>query len=221
MITLRGVQNQKERDVWVANAMASCDLQGKKLIDVGAGQQPYRNLVEAGGGLYFSHDFNSYSPSESEGGLHGEWPHLEHNYVCDILKIPEETAFDFVLCTEVLEHVPDPVAALDKLSRLLVPGGVIIITVPRMSLIHQAPFHFATGLSEFFFKHWTVQLGLEVLEICLHGDYADLQSQEFRRILRLPGIFQVPINWLIRTLLTTSTLTSGGFSIFLRLKKRV
>lgn len=219
MKILRAVQNQGERDFWVSSQLSSCNLHGKRVIDVGAGQKPYQSDIEAGGGEYFSHDFNSYSPSESVGGLHVDWPHLDHTFVCDILEIPEEDSFDVVLCTEVLEHVPDPVSSLAKLSRLLVAGGEMIITVPRMSLIHQAPFHFATGLSEFFFEYWADSLGLEILEVTLHGDYADLQSQEIRRILHLPGFLQVPISKLIRPLINSSVLTSGGFSIFIRLKK--
>jgi 2-polyprenyl-3-methyl-5-hydroxy-6-metoxy-1,4-benzoquinol methylase len=42
---------------------------------------------------------------------------------------PAET-FDLVLCTEVLEHVRDPEAAMDVLVRLCAPSGRILITVP-------------------------------------------------------------------------------------------
>lgn len=43
---------------------------------------------------------------------------------------PDE-AFDKILLSEVLEHVPDDVAALRSLSRVLKPGGLIAITVPN------------------------------------------------------------------------------------------
>jgi len=39
-------------------------------------------------------------------------------------------SFDRVVCTEVLEHVPDDHAVLDELVRVLRPGGVIAISVP-------------------------------------------------------------------------------------------
>ena len=38
--------------------------------------------------------------------------------------------FDLVLCTEVLEHLARPSAALDELANLCAPGGVIVVTVP-------------------------------------------------------------------------------------------
>jgi SAM-dependent methyltransferase len=38
---------------------------------------------------------------------------------------------DFIICTEVLEHVPPPVQrAFDNLHRMLKPGGFAVITVP-------------------------------------------------------------------------------------------
>jgi SAM-dependent methyltransferase len=50
------------------------------------------------------------------------------------LSRPDETEFgkyDFVVCSEVLEHVPHPVdRALQTLARLLKPAGVLILTVP-------------------------------------------------------------------------------------------
>ena len=39
--------------------------------------------------------------------------------------------FDLVLCTEVLEHVPDPLAALRGLRRLLAPGGTLVLSTPQ------------------------------------------------------------------------------------------
>ena len=39
--------------------------------------------------------------------------------------------FDLVLCTEVIEHVPDPVAALRGLRDLLAPGGTLVLSTPQ------------------------------------------------------------------------------------------
>jgi SAM-dependent methyltransferase len=38
--------------------------------------------------------------------------------------------FDLVLCTEVLEHIPEHEEALDEIARVLNPGGWLLITVP-------------------------------------------------------------------------------------------
>jgi SAM-dependent methyltransferase len=48
-------------------------------------------------------------------------------------------AFDVVLCTEVLEHLPEPQKAIDELFRVLKPGGVLLLTTRFMFPIHDAP----------------------------------------------------------------------------------
>ncbi len=42
----------------------------------------------------------------------------------------DAASFDCVLCSEVLEHVPDDQQAVAELRRVLKPGGVLIVTVP-------------------------------------------------------------------------------------------
>lgn len=41
-----------------------------------------------------------------------------------------DRAFDCVLCSEVLEHVPDDERAIAELRRVLTPGGTLVVTVP-------------------------------------------------------------------------------------------
>jgi 2-polyprenyl-3-methyl-5-hydroxy-6-metoxy-1,4-benzoquinol methylase len=38
---------------------------------------------------------------------------------------------DIVLCTEVIEHLPDPALFLAEMKRILVPGGMMLITTPN------------------------------------------------------------------------------------------
>jgi 2-polyprenyl-3-methyl-5-hydroxy-6-metoxy-1,4-benzoquinol methylase len=42
----------------------------------------------------------------------------------------DQTSFDLVLCTEVLEHLERPLEALDQLRRLRAPEGRLVVTVP-------------------------------------------------------------------------------------------
>lgn len=45
-------------------------------------------------------------------------------------KLPEGL-FDLILCTEVVEHIPDSQAALTQMHRLLKPGGVLVLSTPQ------------------------------------------------------------------------------------------
>ena len=50
----------------------------------------------------------------------------------DALHLPfADGTFDRVIASEVLEHIPDDVAAMTELARVLRPGGTMAVTVPR------------------------------------------------------------------------------------------
>ena len=116
----------------------------------------------------------------------GKWDTTKIDIVSDISSIPvNDRSFEYVLCTEVLEHVPDPIIALQEMVRILEPKGKIIITVPFCSLTHFAPYHYSTGLSLFWFKKHLPDLGCIILEAIPNGSWFDYIAQE---IWRLPYI---------------------------------
>jgi SAM-dependent methyltransferase len=68
-----------------------------------------------------------------------EYPNL-HLITDDITnsQLPE-SSFDLILCSEVIEHIGDTAAALAGVRRLLVPGGILILSTPqRYSLMELA-----------------------------------------------------------------------------------
>jgi ubiquinone/menaquinone biosynthesis C-methylase UbiE len=53
----------------------------------------------------------------------------------DARQIPfHSESFDYVICSEVLEHVRDRMAVLNEFFRSLRPGGRLILTTPKMSV---------------------------------------------------------------------------------------
>jgi SAM-dependent methyltransferase len=145
------------------------------VLDVGCGSQPYKQILVNSGFRYFAHDFNEYKPNSVANffGLHDEINYnsdVEIDYICDILEIDESYKFDLIICTEVLEHVPDPVKALRKCVNLLKPGGKLIITAPASSWTHQAPFYFSSGLSPMWFDYHFDKLGMKITEGIIFGD---------------------------------------------------
>jgi SAM-dependent methyltransferase len=66
---------------------------------------------------------------------------------CDAAALPFAAgSFDLVLCTEVLEHVPDPDAMLHEIRRVLGPRGALALTTPLTWGVHAAQdFHRWTG----------------------------------------------------------------------------
>jgi SAM-dependent methyltransferase len=101
---------------------------GSRVLDAGAGAAPYRPA--------FAHCVY----------LTQDWPGTVHDaardvdVVADLHDLPlDDRVFDFVLCTEVLEHVADPVRVLGELHRVLRPGGGLLLTVPFVGELHEEP----------------------------------------------------------------------------------
>src|SRR5690242_7303626 len=95
---------------------------GSRVLDVGAGASKYRPFFLHC--RYETQDFCKYA-----GPLVRYRERID--YVCDLLSIPlEDRCLDAIVCTEVFEHVVDPMSALDEFNRLLKPAGKLILTAP-------------------------------------------------------------------------------------------
>jgi 2-polyprenyl-3-methyl-5-hydroxy-6-metoxy-1,4-benzoquinol methylase len=46
--------------------------------------------------------------------------------------LASEEYFDIILCADVLEHLVDPWSAVDKISKYLKKGGLLIISIPNL-----------------------------------------------------------------------------------------
>ena len=175
-----GTRNAATRDAWVANALAALPA-GARLLDAGAGECQYKK--HCGHLKYVAQDNAVYDGKGDSGLQTGSWDFSQVDIVSDILDIPEPNAsFDAVLCTEVLEHLPDPVRALDEMARLLRPGGTFIITAPFWSLTHFAPYHYATGFNRYFYEFHLGRLGFDIVEMTPNGNFFECVGQELRRV---------------------------------------
>jgi ubiquinone/menaquinone biosynthesis C-methylase UbiE len=183
-VTNIGTQNDLTREVWVKQALSQLPA-NLRLLDVGAGQQRYRSSCSHL--RYVSQDFCEYDGVGNGQAMQaGAWETSETDIVSDIKTIPAENeSFDAILCSEVLEHVPDPIGALREFARLLRPRGMLILTAPFCSVTHMAPYHFYSGFNKYFYEHFLPPMGFTIVEITPNGNYSDYSAQELRRILSL------------------------------------
>lgn len=171
-----------DRDKWVGDIISKIPA-GSKVLDAGAGQCRYKPLLKHA--QYFSQDFAQYKGNET-GPLVETWDYGELDFTCDIVDIPvDSNSFDTVICTEVLEHVPDPISALKELVRVTSSGGQLIITVPLGSGVHQEPYHFYGGFSPWFFEYYFDKLGVDIVEIRPLGGLLKHVAQEVSRVSRV------------------------------------
>ncbi len=104
---------------------------GARVLDVGAGDAPYREL--------FAHC--EYRTSDWSGSVHERAAEADVIASADALPLPD-ASIDAALLTQMLEHVPDPAAVLGEAARVLRPGGRIFLTVPFVWELHELPFDF-------------------------------------------------------------------------------
>jgi SAM-dependent methyltransferase len=176
-----GRSNETTRERWIREALAAVP-EGWRILDAGAGEQRHRPYC--GHLKYVAQDFGRYDGTGDHKGLHsGRWDQGELDIVSDITEIPApDGSFDAVLCTEVLEHLPQPIEALRELARLLRRGGHLILTAPFVSMTHMAPFHYCTGFSSYFYRNTLPALGFDILEVSNNGSFFEFVAQELRRV---------------------------------------
>lgn len=112
--------------------ISSQTIPGKKILDVGAGEQQYKSL--------FKHlDYTS-----QDLGIGDEsWDFSKIDIVSEIYDIPvPDNSFDYILCTQVLEHLKYPHKAFSEFSRILKPGGLLFVTCPFVWPEHQKPYDY-------------------------------------------------------------------------------
>ena len=175
-----GTSNETARVLWIEETLKKIPA-GLTILDAGAGECQFKKFC--GHLKYISQDFAQYH-GEGEVGLQtGNWDNSKLDIVSDILSIPlPDHSIDVVMCTEVLEHIPDPAAAIKEFGRLVKPGGYLLITAPFASLTHFAPYHFASGLSRFFYEKYLPENGFEIMKLDFNGNFFEYVAQENRRI---------------------------------------
>jgi len=102
------------------------------LLDVGCGEQPYRDLIRLEAPLV-----RSYTGLDLDHPYYRKKPDL----LWDGTAIPlADRSVDVVLLTEVLEHCPDPAGVLREIHRVLKPDGWLFFTVPFVWPLHDVPY---------------------------------------------------------------------------------
>ncbi len=100
---------------------------GKRVLDFGCGGGFFLSICQKLGA-----DVQGIEPSVHGAAVTaGQAIPVFNGHLEDYLSAHGTERFDVITSNHVIEHVPDPVAALRGLKQLLAPGGMIIIAVPN------------------------------------------------------------------------------------------
>ncbi|MCC6384454.1 MAG: class I SAM-dependent methyltransferase [Bacteroidia bacterium] len=130
------------------------------LLDLGCGIKPFAGIYSKYAGKSVGIDVNHSPHSQSAVDI-----------IYDGKTIPfHDNEFDYVFCTEVMEHVPEPGSLLKEIYRVLKPGGILIMTTPFMVPLHEEPYDFYR-YTKHGIKHLLTKAGLTPLCITAFAGY--------------------------------------------------
>jgi SAM-dependent methyltransferase len=166
---------------WIEPTLAKAlplDGQSRRVIDVGCGRQPFRQLIESRGAIYTSIDAvqNREKTVDFIAPLDGQLPE----------KLQAGNGFDVVLCTEVLEHVADWHAAFTNLAALTASTGRVIVTCPHFYPRHEEPYDFWRATPHAL-RWYAQKFGFEVEQIECGGNVWDVLGTIFGSHYVLPA----------------------------------
>jgi ubiquinone/menaquinone biosynthesis C-methylase UbiE len=185
--------NLRNRDKWIAEQAASVPA-GSKVLDVGAGSAPYRALF-----AHCDYKTQDFAQLRDDQLRHGGYAPID--FVSEANAIPvSDASFDVIICTEVLEHVPEPIAVIREFGRIVVPGGRLILTAPLGSGIHQEPYHFYGGYTPYWYERFLREAGFDSITITANAGTLRHVAQETIRFARMTRPFSFRAPWYVHVI---------------------
>lgn len=117
------------------------------LVDLGCGQRPYEAVLDGRVSAYFGFDRTASSKVDVR---------------TDLSSLPlKASSCDTVLCSQVLEHLPEPAYFVGETARVLRPGGSLLLTAPHIWGVHEEP-HDYFRFTPYGLRHIAACAGLDV-----------------------------------------------------------
>jgi SAM-dependent methyltransferase len=134
------------------------------VLDLGCGSRPYEG--------YFNGRVRQWVGADYPAGGHP--PARRVDVFADAMQLPlAGESFDTVLCTQVLEHVPEPLDLLREARRVLRPGGHLVLTAPQYNALHGEPQDFYR-YTRYGLDHLARKAGFAVKVIAPIGGFISL-----------------------------------------------
>lgn len=175
---------------------------GALVVDLGAGEATLRKRVKHA--RYLAID---------RGIGHAGWDYSALDVVADAGQVPlRDGTADMIVCKQVLEHVPEPIALLREAARVLRPGGTLLLSTNQQWPQHQQPYDYFRFTS-FGLRYCFEQAGLETVELRSMGGVFSVAFFGFSQMMspdvwarsprgrRMASIVLKPIGWLMRLLM--------------------
>lgn len=114
---------------WISEKIRTCSGPGRKALEIGPGSGLYLPLLADCFSEVVAVDRDPEYLRHLEPLADSRGVVLVTQDICDNA-LPARS-FDFILCSEVIEHIPDSARAIRAMHRLLKPGGVLVLSTPQ------------------------------------------------------------------------------------------
>lgn len=168
-----------------------------RILDIGCGRG--HKLVWLGKrGLVTGIDVDETALTEAR----RSYPHVEFiNMACEDLRFPTAN-FDEIHCYDVLEHVSDLDKSMKEITRVLKPGGRLVVEVPywrsEERLLRLRPNYFSEIGHQRMFRHGDIES---------LGNY----GLQLKKVRRKHFIVNIELGWLFRKNIHVAN-QQGGYS---------
>jgi len=143
-------------DQFVQQVAAEHDLTEYTLIDVGAETTPYRKY-------FHKVKYCTLDKTQNEAGT--------IDFVTDINQgapMIADGTIDFILCTQVLEHLKEPALVFREFHRILKPGGKLFLTTHLCFEEHMQPYDYFR-FTQYGLRYLGESAGFVLQHIAPHG----------------------------------------------------
>jgi SAM-dependent methyltransferase len=130
----------------------------KSILDAGAGDCQYK--------IYFR---RSQYKSQDNAHANSFFKYNQIDIKSEIYNIPvAKSSFDYILCTQVLEHLEYPTRAFKEFRRILKPKGRLFLTAPFIAQEHDLPYDYFR-FTKSALRSLSENNGFKVIEINSQG----------------------------------------------------
>ena len=187
-----------------------------RLLDVGCGHMPFRRALQKGVEKYDSLDIERRVEGVTYVGSA-----LDMHMIGD-------GQYDTVICSTVLEHVPRPFQAVKEMRRVLKKDGIILLSVPHMSRLHEIP-HDYFRFTEYGIREMLEKQGFTILQLDVSGSFLSFCAHQFSTVFvclfwRVPLLKQIsfllnkylvvlPVSWIEGKIMQKSLMPLNYFCV--------
>jgi len=181
------INNVHFRNEWIIDKINNVNS-WESILDVWAWECPYKRYCSHL--RYVSQDFWEYDGKGDQIWLQTkDRDNTQLNIISDILNIPvDDSSFDNIICTEVLEHVPYPDKSITEFARILKKWWTLYVTSPFASQTHFAPYHFCTWFNIYWYEKILLDNWFTIVDFQRNGNYFQYVLVE---LLRFPKMIYI------------------------------